>query len=359
MDTARWGRCRVAASRGAPAVKWLPAVVLPLFAFAATWWLTGRFRRYALDRRLLDVPNARSSHSVATPRGGGVAIAVITLLLLPKLGWSGSLAWPVVWGLLGGGALVALIGTMDDHRHLAPGWRLVGHFAAALWVLAWIGGPPPLPALGGVLEPGWLGYALATLYLVWLVNLTNFMDGIDGIAGTEAITVSLGGALVYLVAVPGDPQWLVPVVLAAATLGFLVWNWPPAKIFMGDAGSGFLGLMLAAFSLHAGWVKPGLFWSWGALLGVFVVDATVTLVRRVVRGERFYEAHRSHAYQHASLRWGHRPVTLAVAAINLCWLLPIALLIALGVVDGLLGVLIASTPLVGTALWLRAGKAAA
>ena len=126
---------------------------------------------------------------------------------------------------------------------------------------------------------------------------------------------------------------------------------------MGDVGSGFLGLMLAALSLQAAGVVPTLFWSWVILLGAFVVDATVTLIRRVARGERFYEAHRSHAYQHAALRWhGHLPVTLAVGAIDLCWLLPIALLVAIGSLDGLLGVFIAYTPMVAAVLWLKGGK---
>ena len=337
----------------------LPAL-LPLGAFLAALWLTGWLRRYALARRLLDVPNARSSHAVATPRGGGVAIVLPTLIALPLVVAIGGLAWPTVWGLLGGGALVALVGFADDLGHIAPRWRLLGHFAAAAWVLVWLGGLPPLPLFGLVLGLGWLGHGLAALYLVWLLNLTNFMDGIDGIAGVEVIIVSLGGMLLYLVAAPGNTVWLVPLVLASATLGFLVWNWPPAKIFMGDAGSGFLGLMLAALSLQAAWVAPALFWSWVILLGAFIVDATVTLTRRVARGERFYEAHRSHAYQHAAQRWrAHLPVTLAVAAIDLCWLLPIALLVAFGSLDPVLGVLIAYAPLVAAVLWLRAGEASA
>jgi len=332
------------------------ALTVTVFLFAL--WLTGRFLRYALARHLLDVPNARSSHVVVTPRGGGVAIVVATLASLPVLGWNRALAWPVVWGLLGGGVLVALLGFADDRGHIIlRRWRLLGHFAAAAWVLAWVGGLPPIPVLGSVRELGWIGHGLAVLYFVWLLNLTNFMDGIDGIAGVEAITVSLGGVLLCLVVVPGNAWWLAPLVLASATFGLLVWNWPPAKIFMGDAGSGFLGLMLAALSLQAAWISRPLFWSWVILLGVFVVDATVTLLRRVARRERFWEAHRCHAYQHAARRCGaHLPVTLAVGAINVCWLLPMALLVALGLVDGLFGVVIAYAPLVGTAVWLKAGE---
>ena len=183
------------------------------------------------------------------------------------------------------------------------------------------------------------------------------MDGIDGIAAVEVTTVSVGGALLYLLAVPGDVRWMTPLVVAGATLGFLRWNWPPAKIFMGDVGSGFLGLVLAALSLEAGWAEPRLFWAWAILLGVFVVDATVTLVRRTARGDRFYEAHRTHAYQHAAVRLGaHLPVTVATGLITLAWLLPLAALVAVGTLEGISGVLIAYTPLVFAALWLNAGK---
>jgi Fuc2NAc and GlcNAc transferase len=246
---------------------------------------------------------------------------------------------------------------VDDRGHVAPRWRLIGHFAAASWVLAKLGGAPPLTTFGYGLGSGWLGFAIAALYLVWMLNLTNFMDGIDGIAGVEAITVCLSVAFLSEVAAPGEHLWIAPLVLASATLGFLVWNWPPAKIFMGDAGSGFLGLMFAALSLQAGWVASRLFWSWVILLGVFVVDATVTLIRRMAHGERFYEAHRSHAYQHAALHRGaHMPVTVAVGVINLCWLLPVALMVALGWLDGLLGVLVAYAPLVVAAVRLKAGR---
>ena len=325
--------------------------------FVASWGLSGWFRRQALAHRLLDVPNSRSSHTIATPRGGGVAIVLSTLVAFLILGWTGWLAWPKVWGFCVGGAVVALIGFVDDRGHVAPRWRLAGHFAAALWVLALMGGLPPLTALGFALDSGWLGFAIAALYLVWMLNLTNFMDGIDGIAGVEAITVCLSAVFLSEVAAPGRHLWTAPLILASATLGFLVWNWPPAKIFMGDAGSGFLGLMLGVLSLQAGWVANRLFWSWLILLGVFVVDATVTLIRRMAHGERFYEAHRTHAYQHAAANRGaHIPVTAAVGLINICWLLPVALMVALGWLDGLLGVLVAYAPLVVAVVRLKAGR---
>lgn len=331
---------------------------LAVGVFLATLWLTGRFRRYALDQRLLDHPNARSSHSVATPRGGGMAIVLATLGGLAIAASLHLLSWPFLCGLTGGGALVGGIGFADDHRPLRRRWRLVGHFAAATWVLAWVGGLPPVPILGTEVNLGWFGHGLAALYLVWLINLTNFMDGIDGIAATEAATVSVGGVLLSFLVAPGERQWIAPLVLAAASLGFLAWNWPPARIFMGDAGSGFLGLMLGAFSLQAARTVPALLWAWIILVGVFSVDATVTLLRRALRGDRFYEAHRSHAYQHAARRAGaHKPVTIAVAAINLLWLLPLAALVAEGSLHDIVGVLLAYAPLAAAAVRLGAGKA--
>jgi Fuc2NAc and GlcNAc transferase len=337
-------------------VNLLMSVLVAFGMFVGTWWLTGHFLRYAIAVRLFDVPNSRSSHAVATPRGGGLAIALTVLGGLMTLGALGAMPWQPVWGLVGGGALVTLIGFRDDCRHVSPPVRLLAHFTAAAWVLAWLDVTASVPMFGHVLEPWWLAYGTAALYLVWLLNLTNFMDGIDGLAAVEAISVSAGGALIHVLVAERVDSWLGPLALASATLGFLVWNVPPAKIFMGDAGSGFLGLMLAAFSLQAGSIAPALVWSWLILFGVFVVDATITLVRRMARRERFYQAHRSHAYQHAAERLGaHRPVTLIVGTINVCWLFPMALLVARGHLDGGVGIVMAYTPLAAAALWLKAG----
>jgi Fuc2NAc and GlcNAc transferase len=336
------------------------ALPLALVVFTTALWLTGRLRTYALARDLVDIPNVRSSHQIATPRGGGLAIVVATLLALPVLGALGALNWAAVCGLGGGGALVALVGFADDHWDIAPTRRLLGHFGAALWLLWWLGGLPPMRMFGDLLDLGLFGDVIAALYLVWLLNLTNFMDGIDGLAAVEVITVSASVACLYPMTAPGTAAWLGPLVLAAASLGFLVWNWPPAKIFMGDAGSGFVGFMLGALSIQAAWVAPPLFWGWIILLGVFVVDATVTLLRRILRKERVYEAHRSHAYQHAARRWGsHLPVTLAIAAINVCWLLPIAIVVLSGRIEGLLGVMLAYAPLAAGVLWLEGGTPSA
>lgn len=321
-----------------------------------SWMLTGVLRRYALAKNLLDIPNDRSSHIVPTPRGGGVAIVLTFLVSLLLLAGIELLELSDLIGLFGAGVLVALIGFVDDHRHIPARWRLVAHFTAAGWTVAWLGGLPPLPVFGFMLDLGWLGYGLAAVYLVWLLNLYNFMDGIDGIAGIEAVTVCLGGAALYTLSPAGDSEWLLPILLLAAVIGFLFWNFPIAKIFMGDVGSGFIGIMIGGLSIQAAWVAPGLFWGWIILLGVFIVDATVTLYRRVRRGEKFYEAHRSHAYQWSSRRWGHSRVTIAVMFINIFWLFPLAYYALVNTLFGALITLIAFVPLVLLALVLGAGR---
>jgi Fuc2NAc and GlcNAc transferase len=328
-------------------------LVATICSFCCTFFL----RRYALAKSIIDIPNARSSHSIPTPRGGGVAIVFSFLVSLPILHAQGFLESSVMWALLGSGFGVALLGFLDDLGHIAARWRLLGHFLSAAWILFWLGGAPSFIVFGITLNLLWLGNLLAAVYLVWVLNLYNFMDGIDGIASIEAICVCVAGALFYVLV--GRPDLVaLPLVLAASVLGFLFWNFPPAKIFMGDAGSGFLGLILAALSLQAAWVAPQLFWCWLIMLGVFVVDATTTLLHRLVRDEKVYEAHRSHAYQYASRRYGaHKPVTIAVGALNLFWLFPLACVVAMSKVDGALVVLIAYAPLVFLAIKFNAGAA--
>jgi Fuc2NAc and GlcNAc transferase len=278
------------------------------------------------------------------------------LAVIPFVGELELISWHSLVAVGGAGALVAVLGFMDDHGHIAARWRLAGHFAAAVWALFWINGLAPLTIFGWSLDLGLAGSVFAAVYIVWMLNLYNFMDGIDGIASVEAICACLGACLLYALGGHPDMIWL-PLLLAAAVGAFLFWNFPPAKIFMGDAGSGFLGITLACFSLQAAWVKSEFFWTWLILLGIFVVDATCTLVRRLVRGDKVYEAHRSHAYQFASRKYGkHLPVTLAVAAINVFWLLPIAVGVVLYGWDGTWSLVIAYLPLVALAVRYRAGE---
>ncbi|POA46186.1 glycosyl transferase [Pseudomonas sp. MPR-ANC1] len=330
-----------------------------LFAvFAISWASTFVLRRYALTKSLMDIPNERSSHSVPTPRGGGVAIVVSFLLALPVLAGLNLISASTLYGVFGSGLLVALIGFADDHGHIAARWRLLGHFIAAGWALFWFNGFPTIDLFGVVINLGWFGDILGVVYLVWMLNLYNFMDGIDGLASAEAISVCLGMGLVCWISGSSDLAWM-PLILAGAVAGFLWWNFPPARIFMGDAGSGFLGLVLGGLAIQSSGNSPEMLWSWMIMLSVFIVDATWTLIQRLLRGDKVYEAHRSHGYQHATDRWGsHGLVTAGVVIINVCYLFPLALMVGNSWLNGAFGALLAYSPLMVLAWKFNAGVAA-
>lgn len=329
---------------------------LLLGVFAVSWVLTLVLRHYALTRSLMDIPNERSSHSVPTPRGGGVAIVFAFTLALPLASDLGLLASDALYSLLGSGLLVAVIGFADDHGHIAAKWRLVGHFIAATWALFWLNGLAPVEFVGIKVDLGWFGNILAAVYLVWMLNLYNFMDGIDALASAEAITVCLGMALVYWCSGHIELVWP-PFILAAAVAGFLWWNFPPARIFMGDAGSGFLGAVLAGLTLIGGRSAPELLWSGVILLGVFIVDSTWTLISRLLRGEKVYIAHSNHAYQHAARHYSsHKVVTFTVIIINTLWLIPISLLVGLKIIDGLIGLVIGYLPICALVWKFKSGR---
>lgn len=322
----------------------------------ASWLGVGGLRRYALER-LLDLPNDRSSHSLPTPRGGGMALTVTHLAALLVATGYDFVAPGLTMALAGGGLAVALVGFLDDHGHVRPWLRLCCHFMAFGWAVFWLGCLPPVEFGWGPVELGWIGTALLLGYLAWFLNLFNFMDGIDGIAGMQALSMCLIAA-VLLYAGGADTGVALPFVwLAAATAGFLVWNWPPARIFMGDAGSGYLGYAigtLAAWTVFDGWLSP---WTWLILGGAFLADATVTLVVRATARVALTEAHRSHAYQRLSRHWGaHRPVTLVFTAVNVFWLAPWALVSTLWPRLGLLFAAMALLPLFAIAAWLGAGR---
>ena len=318
--------------------------------------LTGILRQHALQNGILDVPNFRSSHTIPVPRGGGLAIVVSFLLGLTAFVVLEQIGLIVAVSIGGAGAIAAIIGYKDDHRHVDARWRLVAHFGAAIWALAWLGGLPAITFGDTTIDLGWLGHILSAIYLVWMLNLYNFMDGIDGIAGLQGVTVGIGVTALHLMDTSANAAWQLPALLAMATLGFLFWNWPPARIFLGDVGSGFLGLVVGVMSILDASLGPTWLWIWLILLAVFVVDATVTLLRRISAQEKIYEAHRFHAYQIAARKMGsHKTITFVVGAINILWLFPIAYIVFLGSMSGWMGLMIAYTPLIGTAVLLKAG----
>lgn len=322
------------------------------FSFGLTWFL----RRYALAKNVLDIPNARSAHSVPTPRGGGLAFVFSILFSIPILNYFSVLTSDGSVALVSAGFFIAFLGFLDDHGHVSSLWRLIGHFFASTLALYWIGGLPTIHIFSWVLPAGVFSNVLTVFYLVWLINLYNFMDGLDGLAAVEAISVCGSMALLYALCGQGSLV-IIMLVLMMSIAGFLCWNFPPARIFMGDAGSGFLGFILGVLSIQAGTNALEFFWSWLILLGVFIVDATFTLFRRLVNSEKLYEAHSTHAYQYASRYFNrHLPVTMGVFLINIVWLCPIALCVGLKVLDGFTGLVIAYLPLIFLVTRFNAGK---
>jgi len=326
-----------------------------LLSGVISWGLTGALRRYAVNHHWLDVPNERSSHNIPTPRGGGLAIVVTFCLGLVVLYLVNSLSLRFLLGYVGAGGAVAMIGFIDDRAHVSPLWRLLCHLVAAIWCLICLGTISSFSLFGYILDWQWVGYVISALMLIWILNLYNFMDGIDGIAASESIFIACCGWLFALLAGDNNMQ-LIAVLLLGASTGFLIWNWPPARIFMGDSGSGFLGMVLGMYAYHSILNGEVAFWSWLIIFGVFFVDASYTLIKRILNRQSWYQAHRSHAYQHAARRWGHLRVMLAVSAVNVLWLLPLAYLanVHRGWGGGL--ALLALLPLVVTANALRAGE---
>lgn len=327
-----------------------------LILFLACGLLTGVFRRFALATKLLDIPNERSSHVLPTPRGGGVVFVLCFLVWLVYAFVTDWVDAQVFYALFVSGLIVAVTGIVDDKYHVSAKRRLLLHFTAIALALFALGGVPQVYFWSWLFPSGVCIAIVGSFFMVWILNLYNFMDGIDGIAAIETVSISLGAVIIYLL--HGDAESIsLPLALAAVSGGFLCWNFPPARIFMGDAGSGFLGLMIGLLAMDAAMIDPQLFWCWIILLGVFMVDATVTLVRRALQHDSLSEAHCSHAYQHAARRYGqHLPVTLAVLLINFFWLLPVAIIVAYGKIAGLTGVLIAYAPLLILALYFNAGK---
>lgn len=326
-----------------------------LIVFILANGLTFLIRRYALSTQLLDIPNDRSSHKQPTPRGGGVSFVLVFIFSIIYLYFHSLITAPVTMIMTIAALGVALLGFIDDRRGLAAKWRLLGHFLAAGFVIGvaylyipsiWMDNPY-LNLIVGI---------ISLFFIVWMLNLFNFMDGIDALASSEAVFVCLAMGLMYTL--NGEWQLFYPVMcLAIAVAGFLYWNLPPAKIFMGDAGSGFLGFILAILALQAATANPIYFCCWLILLSAFIVDASFTLFQRALRGCRVWDAHCQHAYQHAARYYqSHRRVSFSVMIINIVWLLPLALLVLKGLINGWLAILIAWISLLVVAKKWEAGK---
>ena len=306
----------------------------------------------------MDIPNERSSHQTPTPRGGGIAFVATSIVGFLLLVLDNTIDRVDLLALCCAGGIVAIAGHLDDRQNISGATiRLMFHAIGAIILIIGIGFPSQISIFDRTVNTAIIGSILGVLYLVWLLNLFNFMDGTDGIAASEAMFVCVAGAVLNYHVLSDFNFSAAAIVLAASTLGFLLYNWSPAKIFMGDVGSGYLGIVIGGLSLMAAKQQSDLLWVWIILLAVFVSDATVTLIRRLLRKQRPHVAHRSHAYQHLAIRFNsHAKISLIVLAINVVWLLPIAFLVANKQLAGITGVVVAYTPLLIATLILNAGK---
>jgi len=303
-------------------------IVLVGLAFGISWWITGVVRRYALRKELIDVPNERSSHAQPTPRGGGLAIALVTLCgllsysLLISLGY-----WRVIVFYVCGAVLVAVVSWLDDLYVLPNIVRFVTHSLAAVLTIIGFGhwDTVIVPLLGQV-HLAWLGLPVSFLWIVGLTNAYNFMDGIDGIAGGQAVVAGIGWAIVgMLIDLPF--VGILGALLAATSLGFIFHNWPPARIFMGDVGSAFLGFSFACLAIAGASREPSLAIAGVLLVWPFVFDTLFTFFRRLKNRENVFAAHRSHLYQRLVISGSsHQTVTLLYMGLDVLGLL-LALLV--------------------------------
>ena len=279
---------------------------------ALSFTLIFYFRNFALQKSIIDIPNERSSHEQPTPRGGGVVFVGIFYVLLSILWLMHQIKANIFYAFLGG-IPVALVGYCDDVNGVKIYWRFLVHLVSSMWCVA---------MLGLMHSFFWI---VPVVLIVWFINFYNFMDGIDGIAATQAIYVTaVAGVMLFLNNHIGLSVLCFG--LFAALIGFLYWNWQPAKIFMGDVGSGFLGFFFGTlmFSTAVQYKIPVIFWF--ILMAIFLCDAGCTLLYRILKKKKWYMAHREHLYQRmVQSGWEHSQVTLLVVVINVFILLPSAL----------------------------------
>lgn len=331
-------------------------ILILLCILLVTFITTYFMKRYLLSKDLLVIPGQRSSHEKPKPQGGGLTIILTLTISLFLLSFFEVINEDNFKFFLFPGLLVALIGLLDDFVGVKPLVRLLIHFVSAGLGIYLIGGFPVISFFENNLDLGILGVFFGLIYVVWMINLYNFMDGIDGLASLEAIFVfSTFSIISYFVLLDSDFSFLL-LILCASIFGFLILNFPKSQIFIGDVGSGFLGIVISLVSIYSSQNHPELFWSWLILLGIFLVDSTYTLIRRVFLKEKFYIAHSTHAYQKlARITNSHWKTSVIVVVINLLWLAPIAFLVALDKIEGIYGIMLAYAPLLLLVYFLNAG----
>ncbi|MBL4680935.1 MAG: hypothetical protein JKY88_09450 [Pseudomonadales bacterium] len=329
--------------------------VLVLFAlvFALSYLGSRLYQYYAIKIGLLANVNVRSAHELPTPTGSGLVLLKLFLVSIILLWYWQLITVEMLLACLGP-IFVGAVGYVDDKSDLPVKVRMPLYMFAAVWSV-YILGFPVINISGMEIDLGLLGLVLGVMSLFWLQNLFNFMDGVDGIASIEVVFVCFSAVWIGCEAFNGlSSGWsLLGILIGILALGYLMTNWPPARMFMGDAGSNFFGLMLGVFVLGNEAISV---WVWMILLSQFIVDACLTVSIRLIKHQKIYESHSQHAYQHLNRRYGTNHVLQLMIIVNFIWLLPIAYLAHEFPDMGFILLLLASLPLV-LLYWLSgAGK---
>ena len=273
-----------------------------------SWTLTYFIKNYAIKKSLFAEVNERSSHSVPTPHGGGIAIAVTWFIGLGYLYFTDAIDVELFYALMVG-IIISFVSFFDDIYELSPKIRLVTQAFVAIFGIYFLGGLREIDFDLFVIDNQFITNIFSFFLIIWFINLYNFLDGINGYAGSEALFLSVAGFVLF-----EGGHFLV---LAVAVLGFLYWNFGNAKIFMGDVGSTLLGYNVAIFTIYYANQNEQNFWIWIVLFGVFWFDATITLLRRKLNGEKLSQAHKKHAYQRLSQSgWSHSKVVVFLMLVN-------------------------------------------
>jgi len=284
-------------------------IALFLLSFILTYFI----KEHAIKNSLVAEITERSSHTIPTPHGGGIAIAITWFIGLSTLFFTNEIDTSLYYALMTG-IIISVVSYFDDLFELSAKVRLITQALVALLGLYFLGGFEKLDLFFFSVENQIITNIFAFIMIVWFINLYNFLDGIDGYAGSEAIFLGLGGYILF-----GGDHFLV---LIAAVFGFLIWNWHKAKIFMGDVGSTLLGYNVAIFTIYYTNQEATNFWIWIILFSLFWFDATYTLIKRYLNGEKLSQAHKKHIYQRLTQNgFSHDKVVIIAMGINLIILL--------------------------------------
>ena len=300
------------------------------------------YKIYAIKKTIFADINFRTLHEYPTPKGGGIVFSIIYIFIVFFNFLMDQLSYEFFMILCLGGAVVTTFGFIDDVKNINARKKLMVQILLSCWIIYWIG---DIDLLFLYKIPYIVELGLLFFFLIWFMNAYNFIDGIDGMAASSAVFTSSTLALVLMLTNPENDIIFLFIYLAVVVGGFLFFNWPKASIFMGDAGSVFLGYTFGSLLLISMIRDELSVWTWLVVFGYYFADTTFTQIARVILVKKWYLSHRSHAYQNlARITGSHLKVTVGVVLYNVVWILPLTLWSAMKPETALIAVVLAITP---------------